>query len=48
MALEGVEGAELSGTVYVNPSGSWRDGYKGVIVRFFDGPHEAGFDRRCH
>ncbi|MEV1240482.1 hypothetical protein ACIBO2_04415 [Nonomuraea sp. NPDC050022] len=47
-AVEGVEGRELSGTVYVNPSGSWRDGYKGVIVEFFDGYHEAGFDMRCH
>lgn len=46
--VEGVEGRELSGTVYVNPSGSWRDGYKGVIVEFFDGYHEAGFDMRCH
>lgn len=45
---EGVEARELSGTVYVNPSGSWRDGYKGVIVEFFDGYHEAGFDMRCH
>ncbi|MEU4234583.1 hypothetical protein AB0F17_60785 [Nonomuraea sp. NPDC026600] len=47
-AIEGVEGAQLFGTVYVNPSGSWRDGFKGVIVEFFDGYHEAGFDRRCH
>lgn len=47
-AIEGVEGRPLSGTVYVNPSGSWRDGFKGVIVEFFDGFHEAGFDMRCH
>ncbi|MFD9941357.1 hypothetical protein ACFWYW_42615 [Nonomuraea sp. NPDC059023] len=49
VTVEGVEGREISGTVYVNPSGSWRgDGYKGVIVEFFDGGHEAGFDLRCH
>ncbi|MEW1843637.1 hypothetical protein AB0392_37310 [Nonomuraea angiospora] len=47
-AIEGLEGRPLSGTVYVNPSGSWRDGFKGVIVEFFDGPHEPGFDMRCH
>lgn len=47
-AIEGVEGDKLSGTVYVNPSGSWRAGFKGAIVQFFDGPHEAGFDLRCH
>ncbi|MFF4615918.1 hypothetical protein [Nonomuraea jabiensis] len=47
-AIEGVEGGALSGTVYVNPSGSWRDGFKGVIVEFFDGYHEPGFDLRCH
>lgn len=46
--IEGVEGAKLSGTVYVNPSGSWRDGFKEVIVQFFDGYHEPGFDLRCH
>jgi hypothetical protein len=46
--IEGVEGREFSGTVYVNPSGSWRDGFKGVIVEFFDGFHEPGFDMRCH
>ncbi|MEV4015166.1 hypothetical protein AB0J35_32165 [Nonomuraea angiospora] len=28
-AIEGVEGRALSGTVYVNPSGSWRNGFKG-------------------
>ncbi|MGV9378887.1 hypothetical protein ACWDRB_23915 [Nonomuraea sp. NPDC003707] len=47
-AIEGVEGRALSGTVYVNPSGSWRGGFKGVIVEFFDGYHEPGFDMRCH
>ncbi|MFD0661303.1 hypothetical protein [Thermocatellispora tengchongensis] len=46
--VEGVEGRDLSGSVYVNPSGSWREGYKGVIVEFFDGFHEPGFDLRCH
>ncbi|MGP4103474.1 hypothetical protein [Nonomuraea sp. KM90] len=49
VTVEGIEGGELSGTVYVNPSGSWRgDGSKDVIVEFFDGGHEAGFDMRCH
>ncbi|RBQ14032.1 hypothetical protein DP939_42930 [Spongiactinospora rosea] len=48
VTVEGVDGAKLSGTVYVNPSGSWREGFKGVIVEFFDGGHEAGFDLRCH
>ncbi|MEV4383662.1 hypothetical protein [Streptosporangium sp. NPDC049644] len=47
-AIEGVAGSELSGAVYINPSGSWRDGFKDVIVEFFDGGHEAGFDMRCH
>lgn len=47
-AIEGVEGAKLSGTVYVNPSGSRRDGLKDVIVEFFDGYHGPGFDPRCH
>ncbi|MEV0830402.1 hypothetical protein [Nonomuraea rubra] len=49
VTVEGVEGRELAGTVYVNPSGSWRgDGFRDVIVEFFDGGHEAGFDMRCH
>jgi hypothetical protein len=46
--IKGVEGHEFAGTVYVNPGGSWRKGYKGVIVEFFDGPHDPGFDMRCH
>ncbi|GAA0952739.1 hypothetical protein [Nonomuraea longicatena] len=46
--IDGVEGRALSGTVYVNPFGSWRSGFKDVIVEFFDGPHEPGFDMRCH
>jgi hypothetical protein len=48
VTVEGVDGGELSGTVYVSPSGSWRAGFKSVIVEFFDGGHEAGFDLRCH
>ncbi|MBB5075286.1 hypothetical protein [Nonomuraea endophytica] len=47
-AVEGVEGRELSGTVYVNPSRSWKDDYKSVIVQFFDGFHDPGLDMRCH
>jgi hypothetical protein len=47
-AIEGVAGRALHGTVHVNPSGSWREGYKAVIVEFFDGYHEAGMDLRCH
>ncbi|HUR03745.1 MAG TPA: hypothetical protein VM347_14470, partial [Nonomuraea sp.] len=47
-AIAGVEGAEVSGTVYVNPSGSERNGFKDVIVEFYDGYHDPGFDRRCH
>ncbi|MEV4573707.1 hypothetical protein AB0K16_10620 [Nonomuraea jabiensis] len=47
-AVEGVEGSPLSGTVYVKPGESWRKGFKGVIVAFFDGGYEPGFDMRCH
>ncbi|MEU8399910.1 hypothetical protein AB0C28_32400 [Nonomuraea sp. NPDC048892] len=40
---------DLSGTVYVSPSGSLQgDGSKNVIVEFCGGPHDAGFDLRCH
>ncbi|WP_346101879.1 hypothetical protein [Nonomuraea maheshkhaliensis] len=47
--MKGVEGQDLSGTAYVSPSRSSRsDGSKNVIVEFFDGPHDAGFDLRCH
>ncbi|MEO3808471.1 hypothetical protein ABGB17_05655 [Sphaerisporangium sp. B11E5] len=49
VTVEGIEGGKLSGTVYVNPSGSLRgNGFKEVIVEFFDGGHAPGFDWRCH
>ncbi|MFC4588311.1 hypothetical protein [Sphaerisporangium corydalis] len=47
-AVEGVAGRKLSGTVYVNPSGSRPDGFKDVIVEFFDTGYDPGFDVRCH
>ncbi|MEV5893889.1 hypothetical protein [Nonomuraea fuscirosea] len=49
VTVKGVEGRDLSGTVYANPSASSQgDGSKDVIVAFIDGSHEAGFDLRCH
>ncbi|MER6949827.1 hypothetical protein ABT294_38015 [Nonomuraea sp. NPDC000554] len=37
-AIQGVEGGKLAGRAYVKPGGSWRAGYKDVVVEFFDGP----------
>jgi hypothetical protein len=48
ITVKGVEGRDISGTVYVNPSGSYREGYKAVIVQFFDDGNPPGFDLRCH
>ncbi|RSN06471.1 hypothetical protein DMB42_24595 [Nonomuraea sp. WAC 01424] len=48
LTVEGVEGRRVAGSVFVNPSGSWRAGYKSVIVEFLDGFHEPGRDWRCH
>ncbi|NRQ36673.1 hypothetical protein HII36_33285 [Nonomuraea sp. NN258] len=46
--VKGVEGRELDAQVFINPGPSWRSGYKDVIVEFFDGGHEPGYDIRCH
>ncbi|SPL91525.1 unnamed protein product [[Actinomadura] parvosata subsp. kistnae] len=45
--VEGVAGAELSGRAYVSPYG-YRDGFKSVVVEFFDWGQDPGLDLRCH